>query len=122
MILGNAKADTKAPLHRPARPDPTTMPDNPPKTPQQNPAPRYPPRAQPDPPNRSPSPSQLSPKTFPQVIQPPVNIPAGIYFPKVSNGNARTASFASLWCPYDKLWTDLTPCSVVPIVDSKTSN
>ena len=99
-----AKAYIKAPLHRPAPPDPATMPNAPPK--------------------KTPSPplSQSSPNTLPQATQRPANIPAGIYPPKINNENARTASFAPLWYLYDKLWTDLTPCSGVPIVDSKTSN
>ena len=55
-----AKAYIKAPLHRPAPPDPATMPNAPPKkTP-----PQYPTRAYPQPPTRSLPPSQLSPNTL----------------------------------------------------------
>ena len=100
-----AKAYIEAPLHRPAPPYPATMPNAPPKkTPSPPPDPIIP---------QHPPPSHSAPHQYPSRHSPP---------PKVNNENARTASFAPLWYPYDKLWTDLTPCSGVPIVDSKTSN
>ena len=98
-----AKADIKAPLHHPAPPDPATMPDTPPTTP--------PPKKKADP--------NIPPAHSPSR---PPDLPLRANYPPTLNENARTASFAPLWYLYDKLWTDLTPCSGVPIVDSKTSN
>ena len=63
-----AKAYIKAPLHRPAPPDPATMPNAPPKKPHPNIPPGHTPSRPPDPPLRANYPPTLSPKPFSPLL------------------------------------------------------